>query len=130
MRGKAGRFSRLIVPPPFVVESLSAFASASGEGTEGAPVSVLLSGNSSPEAERQVTVRATVSGTLKFDLDTFGFAIGGLFRNETLLLSFSGGVNDSFYLPISITTGDLVQVADYDAPTADNITASLWISVS
>jgi hypothetical protein len=130
MRGKAGRFSRLIVPPPFVIESLSAFASASGEGTEGTPVSVLLSGNSSPAAARQVTLKATVSGTLKFDLDSFGSAIGALLQNGDFITAFSGGINDSFFFPISITAGDLVQVADYDTPTADNITASLWINVS
>jgi hypothetical protein len=130
MRGKAGRFSRLIVPTRFVVESLSAFAFASGEGTQEVPASVTLSGNSSPAEERQVTLRANVSGTLKFSVESFVNATGALFLNDNLITSFNGPIDDGFFLPISITAGDLVKVADYDAPTADDITGSLWINVS
>jgi len=130
MRGKAGLFSRLYVPPSFSVFSASSFSSASGDGTELSPVNVLLSGNTSPAILRQVTLKANVGGTFRFSVSAAGSSMGEVLKNGSTLFGFAGGVDDGSYSPISIAVNDQITLVEYAGETAEEISGSFWIQTA
>lgn len=127
MRGKLGFIERFVDPPRFEVNSVSAFASASGFGDVGDPIVIEFSGNTSPSVNRQVTLTAKVAGTWKFSITTAGSTQVAVDQNGFTMFSVLGSTGHGDYLPISVAVNDVFVLYDYLADYSDDVDASFWI---
>lgn len=129
MRGKLGLVERFVKPPSITVVSTTSNATAVGDGTQESPMEVALSGNAG--ISRQVTLKASVAGTLRFsmtapDIDLFGLNVNDV---EQFYI-FSNSVTDADFSPISISVDDEIAFYDYGGAYISLQTASVWIDES